>query len=235
MGVLFVIFRKFLLIFSNMRFDFPSFPFSFPSTFVIVLLFCLNVYIRINLLIICWRASFHADLTCLTFSFLNFLVAVYNLRMIRNWTFLEVPLNFHLEFYRFWRCLLKTILAYSESSECSYLLSHSVFFFFSIEIIRLSCLLNISQMSAVFTLLEIKWVCCNLSKYVLYTFILHFPFVSLVQAAKSWGYFMVLVSFLIKFRLIIIRLWLLHYQATIYVKCFKVGGLRLLYIMQGEW
>lgn len=130
MGALFVIFRKFLLIFSNMQFDFPSFPFSFPSTFVIVLLFCLNVYIKINHLIICRRASFHADLTCLTFSFLNFLVAVYDLRMIRNWTFLEVPLNFHLEFYRFWRFFLKTFLAYSESSECSYLLSHSVFFFF---------------------------------------------------------------------------------------------------------
>lgn len=54
------------------------------------------------------------------------------------------------------------------------------------------------------------------------------------QSGEILGFLMVLFSVLIYFRLIIFRLWLFPYQAMLSVKYSKVGGLRLLYIMQWD-
>lgn len=54
-----------------------------------------------------------------------------------------------------------------------------------------------------------------------------------IQIAKLWIICFVFAGLLIKFGLIIIRLWVSHYQATEFVKSFK-GGLRVLYVMQWE-
>lgn len=62
----------------------------------------------------------------------------------------------------------------------------------------------------------------------------YFPCIFFTYTNSGWTIYFNLGSLLIEIGLTIIRKWVFQYQATEFVQSFKVGGLRLLQIMQWE-